>query len=227
MVLILAALVAASCSGPGAAYGVTSYNCTNCGIEMKEPGRTTYLFHAEPTVLSVEPGSALQVGDVIVAVGEKAITTREGADMFSYPSKGVTFVRVRRRGGPVVLRVQVTADCATADRDMAAGAATGRFGFAVSCLPSCVRARGSDGTDYWKFNGEPPVAKLRAGGPAEIAGVQIGDRVVRIDGESVLSEKGALRLLRSQSSGGTLRLEVMRGDRVIAVDLRGDVKRDE
>ena len=227
MVLMVAAFVAASCAGPGAAFGVMSYNCTNCSVEMKEPGRTTYLFHAEPTVLSVEPGSPLQVGDVVISLNGKAITSREGAEMFAYPPKGIHLVMVRRHGGRFALRVVVAADCATLDKDMVAGAATGRFGFAVSCKPSCTRARGSDGTDYWKFDGEPPVVKLRAGGPAELAGIQVGDRVVEVDGASVLTEQGALRLLRSQSAGATLRVVVVRGERRITVDLRPDVGRDE
>ncbi len=91
---------------------------------------------------------------------------------------------------------------------------TGRFGLAVSCAPSCARARARDGTDYWKFGGYPPIAALRPGGPAEKVGLKVGDRVTDIDGLSILTEEGALRFLRNESKG-TMRVTVQRsGERI-------------
>jgi len=77
-------------------------------------------------------------------------------------------------------------------------AMTGRYGFAISCFPSCTRARASDGTEYWKFDGNPPIAGIRAGGAAAMAGLQVGDVVLEIDGISILTEQGALRFQQAE-----------------------------
>ena len=50
---------------------------------------------------------------------------------------------------------------------------------------------------YYKFDGYPPVVALRKHGPAEVAGLRIGDLVTGIDGKSILEEAGALPFLRS------------------------------
>lgn len=74
----------------------------------------------------------------------------------------------------------------------------GRYGFAISCLPSCTKARASDGTEYWTFDGYPPIAGIRPGGAAAMAGLQVGDVVTEIDGISILTEEGALRFQRAE-----------------------------
>jgi S1-C subfamily serine protease len=52
---------------------------------------------------------------------------------------------------------------------------------------------------------------VRAGSPAAAAGVQIGDTVVQVDGKSILSPGGHLRLIRAQSgSVGSVALTVRR-----------------
>ncbi len=87
--------------GAGVAFGVTSYQCSNCSIAYKRDGgeQTTYSFGAELVVLKVAEGSQLRVGDVIVAVNGNPITTRAGADQFVYPAAGSkTLITVRRDG---------------------------------------------------------------------------------------------------------------------------------
>ena len=74
----------------------------------------------------------------------------------------------------------------------------GRFGLAISCTPSCTRARAADGSEYWKYDAFPTIAALRPAGPAERLGLQVGDLVTKIDGFSILEEKGALRLFASE-----------------------------
>jgi hypothetical protein len=97
--------------------------------------------------------------------------------------------------------------------------ATGRFGFAVACLPSCTRVRGTDGADYWKFDGEPPVADVRPGGPADAAGLQRGDRIIEVNGIRVLTEEGARALARSQNET-RLQIVARRDNESLAFDLR-------
>ena len=58
------------------------------------------------------------------------------------------------------------------------------------------------------------------GGPADVAGVEVGERVLEVDGHSITSEAGALALARS-SNVRTLKLKVAReGGEVREVVLR-------
>ncbi|HJU75133.1 MAG TPA: PDZ domain-containing protein, partial [Gemmatimonadaceae bacterium] len=103
--------------------------------------------------------------------------------------------------------------------DSAMTAAQGRYGFAISCLPSCTKARAADGTDYWKFDGHPPIAGIRAGGPAAMAGLQVGDLVTQIDGISILTEQGALRFQRAERKE-TLHVTVLRSGKEVGYLLK-------
>jgi C-terminal processing protease CtpA/Prc len=219
-----AAAAAQTCSGPGAAYGVTSYECQKCGLTMKE-GRSRFVFHVEPQVLLVAEGSPLRAGDVVVSIDHHAITTAEGADAFTYPQRGTHRVQVTRAGKNVVLFFDVTADCSASAAERPPAAArpaptvhkdtritdTGRWGFALDCVPSCTRTRAPSGADYWKFDADPPIVAIRPGSPAERAGFQVGDVVVEIDGEPATSPKGGLKLFSAQSERtGTMTLTVQR-----------------
>ena len=88
--------------------------------------------------------------------------------------------------------------------------AAGRFGFALACTPSCTRTHARDGTEYWKFDGYPAVAEVRTGKPAASAGIIVGDTVTAIDGQSILTDDGALRFLRNAQTAATLRVTVRR-----------------
>jgi membrane-associated protease RseP (regulator of RpoE activity) len=89
-----------------------------------------------------------------------------------------------------------------------------RYGFAVSCQPSCTRARARVGSDYYRFEGYPSIVTVLKGGVAEQAGLREGDRVIRIDGQSILEEDGALRF-QGSARRETLRITVQRnGDQL-------------
>jgi membrane-associated protease RseP (regulator of RpoE activity) len=307
----LAAQEAATCSGPGAAFGVTSYQCASCGLKQGAGVRTTYVFQAEPIVLETAPSSVLKAGDVIVAVNGEPIMTQAGSDQFTYPAAGRSVVTVRRgnarleltattaacraqpdvasnlrttdplivvdgavvpsfsqippreqietvevlrgpaavlyRADPdravIVIKTKrrytsitplmtpaprdtspliivdgvVQANAREADVNQSAGGR--RFGFAISCVPSCTRAKASDGTEYYKFDAYPPIAALTPGGPAERAGIRVGDLVAQIDGQSILGEEGALRFFRANRKD-SMHLMVMRDRAVLAYLLK-------
>jgi PDZ domain-containing protein len=203
-----------SCAGPGAAFGITSYECEKCGVSWKD-GRVQYIFHVEPRVLSVAPGSAFEVGDVVIGFAKKPITTPEGAESFTYPRRAVYFVELRRGGKPTILTARTTIDCSVGPsagvaahepppppppaKD-AASADTGRLGFALACRPSCTQMRAANGAVYWNFDGEPPVVAVRPNTPAAAAGLQVGDTVVEIDGKSIIGAEGYFRLFAAQSN---------------------------
>jgi TonB-dependent SusC/RagA subfamily outer membrane receptor len=282
-----AAQQVAACAGPGAAFGVTSYQCASCGVKQSPGARPQYLFQAEPIVLETAPGSVLEAGDVIEAVNGEPIMTQTGADRFTYPQAGQATLTVRRGNARVQLTtstagceskpaqpedtskpliivdgvavtdmnqlkpaeidnievlkgdaartlygerarngvIVVTTKRATSPKPASSpvnepiyivdgvvqptrgpDAETNptlsgrRFGFAVGCLPSCTRAKASDGTDYFKFGGYPPIVALTPGGAAERAGIRVGDRVSEVDGKSVLTEEGALRFMRGNKT---------------------------
>ena len=96
-----------SCAGPGAAFGVTAYNCANCGLKQATDQRTQFVFGAEPIVLEVSSTSAFKAGDVIEAVNDAPITTLSGAEQFAYPRQGPSMITVRR--GNARVRVSATA----------------------------------------------------------------------------------------------------------------------
>jgi TonB-dependent SusC/RagA subfamily outer membrane receptor len=301
-----AAQQAASCTAPGAAFGVTSYQCASCGIKQGIGARPQYVFQAEPIVLETAPGSVLKSGDVIEAVNGEPIMTQTGADRFTYPQAGQVTFTVRRGTARVQLTtstpgcenkpaqpedaskplitvdgvavtdmnqlkpaeidnvevlkgeaaralygerarngvIVITTKRATSPKPAARPAndpiyvidgvvqptpglaadtnltpSGRRFGFAVGCLPSCTRTKASDGTDYYRFDGYPPVVALTPGGAAERAGIRVGDLVTEVDGKSVLTEDGALRFMRGTKTE-TLQLTVIRDRQSVGYQLR-------
>jgi TonB-dependent SusC/RagA subfamily outer membrane receptor len=92
------AQTAPSCSGPGIAFGVTSYRCASCGLKQSPGIRTQFVFEAEPVVLETMVTSMLKAGDVVVAVDRKPIMTQAGSDAFTYPAASSAVVTVRRGG---------------------------------------------------------------------------------------------------------------------------------
>lgn len=112
---------------------------------------------------------------------------------------GVLMIYRKPRTEPVKVRVVRPEPLGDRAADSTNESATaGRYGFAISCLPSCTRARATDGTEYWKYDSHPPIAGIRPGGAAAMAGLQVGDLVVEIDGISILTEQGALRFQQAE-----------------------------
>src|SRR5262252_6662351 len=99
----VAAQQATSCAGPGAAFGVTSYQCASCGVKQGVGTKPQYVFQAEPIVLETAPTSVLKAGDVIEAVNGEPIMTQAGADRFTYPPAGQVTLTVRRANARVQL----------------------------------------------------------------------------------------------------------------------------
>lgn len=261
-IIVIDGVVQQPTTGPGEAFGVTAYQCASCSFKRDKDKLAEYNFSAEPIVLEIASWSILRAGDVIEAVNGQPITTRAGADQFTYPRGGESLLSVRRSGSRVELRATSRPECPDVSRfdprsidrvEVLKGAAAenlygprgaggvvhifrkprydslsvlgaqpisgipdskgsptdGRYGFAISCLPSCTRTKASDGTEYFKFDGYPSIAGIRAGGPAAMIGLRVGDVVTDIDGISILTEGGALRFQRSERKE-SLHVTIMR-----------------
>jgi serine protease Do len=66
----------------------------------------------------------------------------------------------------------------------------------------------------------PYVDGLRAGSPAEKAGLQPDDLIVYVEGEPVVSIKSFNDLIAKTRPGETIKIEVRRGDRLVAMDVK-------
>jgi membrane-associated protease RseP (regulator of RpoE activity) len=100
------------------------------------------------------------------------------------------------------------------------------LGFALECVSCRATGRGGRGIagggrgslGVWHYDEYPRVAAVMAGGAAQLAGIRTGDVVMSIDGMSLLSDEGALRLSELRA-GDTVHLSLDRGGKSVPVDL--------
>ncbi len=77
------------------------------------------------------------------------------------------------------------------------------------------------GVNFYRPNAPPVIGKLVSGGPAERAGLEVGDRVLAIDGREITQWYEFVRQVRD-APGQTLHLEIDRQRQVLAVDVISD-----
>ena len=244
MTLIPTARLAAqeACAGPGAAFGVVSYQCGDCTMQQKsgDPTGAVWQFRAEPLVLKTAGGSVLESGDIVEAVNGKPITTQAGTQLFTHTAPGEFELTVRRRGRQLTLHARAAACASPGDRsaagqsasDVGGTAATaaphGRFGFAIACT-DCSRQVRDDGSVLWTFPSNPVIGDIDPDGPAARAGLRGGDVVIAVNGRSVLEEAGA-RALGEADRAATIRVTVERQNHqrtTVELKARGQKPNDE
>ena len=98
----------------------------------------------------------------------------------------------------------------------ATGSQIGRFGFATECRPSCSTKQSVSGRYVFVYDGYPVVAAVRAGSPAEGAGLRVGDEIVVINGRSILAEDA----LEGTDARDDLRLTVRRAGKETRITMR-------
>ena len=70
---------------------------------------------------------------------------------------------------------------------------SGWFGFGIQCTECRWSVDDEDGTSEWEFSTHPEISSIQAGSPAAAAGLQRGDVLLEIDGESLVTEEGGRR----------------------------------
>lgn len=68
--------------------------------------------------------------------------------------------------------------------------ARGRLGLGFSCSQCGTREEDERGRRVWFFSGPLEVTRVNTGGPAEKAGIRMGDFITAIDGKEIQSEAG-------------------------------------
>jgi S1-C subfamily serine protease len=199
-------------------YGYAAIECVNCEINSR--AAVWMIFHAPARLRDIRAdGPAfgkLAEGDTLVAIDGLDVTVRAGSERYStaLPGDQVQFT-VRRNGSPVTVPIVAGFKCmpgtlsssyrgirgsvvyralgrSTRAADSATSQSRGWVGVGITttvppdsiALPS-MRSR--------PFSEPPRVAAVAPGSPAAIAGIQAGDRLLAIDGASLLSFAGADR----------------------------------
>ena len=70
---------------------------------------------------------------------------------------------------------------------------SGWFGFGIQCTNCRWSVEEETGLSEWEFSAPPEISSVQDGSPAAAAGLQRGDVLLEIDGESLVSDKGGQR----------------------------------
>jgi C-terminal processing protease CtpA/Prc len=171
----------------------------------------------------------LQDGDVLVAVDSALITTRAGSEqLFRAPAGRPLRLLVRRHGRdrevvvvPAAGKSEVGEPRTSKHAAPVAPARTGaapRFrmpgwvGIGLAC--KCTVQATPDGAEIWSFAEAPEVFAVRPGGPAERAGILVGDLIDTVDGVLLTTHEGGRRWSGIEP-GQQVRLGIRRGRRNI------------
>ena len=150
------------------------------------------------TADSIASRAGLLSGDSIVGVGGQAVSTREGAVL--------AILDRLMDDAPIALEVQADEGAGTR-RSLALEIADDRRALTE---PGALMT--GLGFEFWYPTVPTEVGKLIAGSPAELAGVQVGDRVVAVGGTPVEDFQAMVKIVQP-SPGKTL---------VFAIDRKGE-----
>jgi regulator of sigma E protease len=150
---------------------------------------------------SVAQRAGFEVGEQIVAIDGKAVMTWDQRRLYLFEralDRESVRIEVRRQSGETLTR---TLDLsALSPKDVNAGLVERTIGL-IGYMPQPL----------------PAIGAIEEG-PAKRAGLEVGDRFVRIDGQAVGSWDDAVKLI-SANAGKSVRIEVDRSGAVQAVEL--------
>jgi membrane-associated protease RseP (regulator of RpoE activity) len=86
---------------------------------------------------------------------------------------------------------------------------TGRLGIGFSCEQCGTDTNEDTGESIWFFSGPLEVTQVNSGGPAEEAGIRMGDLIKAVDGHEITSEQGGVAFSRL-TPGEAVRVTLIR-----------------
>ncbi len=217
--------------------GIQGLQCVDCSVTHAPDGAAHWRFSTEPVVHAVRTpavAAGLRDGDRLVALDGHLITSESGTAAWAALQPGDS-VRFRVRRGDEVAEVRYVAG-RRCDGGVSRGRSTstsgsgstgkqasgtgisiasgtsrsifpsGYLGVGLSCA---CRVRTEDGKSRWSFDAPPEVTGVAPGGPADRAGIRVGDRLVSIDGIAINRVEGGRRFSGLEPND-TITLEVSR-----------------
>ena len=208
--------------------GITHIVCRGgfCTVnERDSEGRLVHRFSSEPEIAGVAddgPSSRiLREGDQLVSVDGSAITTADAGRRLANLTTGVPVRLVVRRGGSIVDTVVVpVSGCSMpsltvyskSTRVVVTKPVTPpvEFGMALDC--GDCGWRDENGRRVWRASDFPRVLSVEPGGPADRAGIQADDVLLRVNDYAIIDSRAAA-ILDSLQPGGNVTLQIVRGSR--------------
>jgi len=144
-------------------------------IQMNDPGQRTVTILPEGASTSAR----LTIDDILSWAAPGIRITRN--------DPGQKHTTLSLAGGDFDITVSPK-DPVTGRREVSVG--EGRLGLRWSCQGSCS-ATTKDGRRVWRLSRPVRVTGIEAGGPADVAGVRVGDQIVAVDGHRLESRQGS------------------------------------
>ena len=115
---------------------------------------------------------------------------------------------------------RVSARAGRATTGVSAGTSpAGRLGISFSCSECGTRTDPDTGRDVWFFSGPLEVSGVTSGGPADKAGIQLGDLINAIDGKEIDTDEGGLAFTGLEADRGVVLTVVKRNGSEVDVGL--------
>lgn len=183
--------------------------CANCVIDSRAP--VWIVFHLPPGLHDIRasgPASATIVqGDTLLAIDGMDITSRNGSERFSLARPGDSLeLTVRRKGALITTTIVAGTRCGPAIapsrelryRDIvrsvtAPDSGVGRRGWIGVALVAAMSPESLAvlAAARQPFPALPLVGAVAPGSPAATAGLEAGDRLIAVNGASLLTTAGA------------------------------------
>ncbi|MGH7391398.1 MAG: PDZ domain-containing protein [Candidatus Rokuibacteriota bacterium] len=156
--------------------------------------------------------AGLKSGDIVVALGKRPVTETRLLQRLiaAAPTEVATRLTILRREG----RRQVDVRLADMPLDIVGDRVAAEFGFVLREAATGPAPGGLSPT-----GGPPAVAAVLRGGPAEQAGLEVGDVVLQVGDREVLTREAVRTVLAVAALDEPLRLTVRRGERRLTITL--------
>lgn len=237
LALLLAAAATASAEKPCAegkrdrtgTLGVQHYVCRggSCWVTrnpMKAGGGFEHYFSTEPIAAKVEAGRELRDGDVLVSVDGVPVTTPEaGRHLANLESNVPVRLRIRRDGQERELVAVPRLGCEQPSLTVTSGGTVTvkrptsprpDFGMRLECGACGWEVH--DGRTVWRSLTVPRVVGIDRGGPADVAGIRAGDRILSIDGHWTFEPQDGAAI-GAIKPGQKVKVVVARGEGTVEV----------